>query len=121
MAKYDKYEPRAGGFRATLAADLTKTSAGNPIGVGLNSSGQVVPGAGNSGIQGVLCTTKDMKAGDVVDVMTSGEVTDCVSPIVAGTLITADTTTGALGVTAASASKIAIGFAAEAARLIVRV
>ena len=120
MARYDKYEPHAGGFRAPLAADLSKTSGGNPIGVGLNNLGQVVPGAGNSGVKGVLCTTRDMKAGDVIDVMTNGEVVECVAPIVAGTTITADTTTGALDVTAADATHVAIGFTVEAARLVVR-
>jgi hypothetical protein len=120
MARYDKYEPKAGGTRAPLAADLTKTSTGNPVGVGLNSSGQVVAGAGNTGIIGVLCTTKDMKAGDIVDIMTDGDCVDCVSPLVAGTAVTADTTTGALGVTAASATKTPVGFTVEATRLVVR-
>lgn len=120
MARYDKYEPKGGGFRAALAADLSKTSGGNPIGVGLDSTGKVVAGAGNSGIVGVLATTKDMKAGDIVDVMTHGDVVECVSPLVAGTRITALTTTGALGVTAADATHIAIGFCVEATRLVVR-
>lgn len=120
MARYDKYEPKAGGFRAALAADLTKTSGGNPIGVGLDATGKVVPGTSVSGIVGVLCTTKDMKAGDIVDVMTHGEVVECVSPLVAGTRITALTTTGALGVTAADATHIAVGFTVEATRLVVR-
>lgn len=120
MARIDKYEPNAGGFRAPLAADLSKTSSGNPIGVGLNSSGQVVPGAGNTGIIGVLATTRDMKATEIVDVMTSGEMVECASPITAGTVITADTTSGALGVDAASATKVAIGHTVEATRLCVR-
>lgn len=120
MARYDKYDPKAGGFRAPLNADLTKTSTGNPIGVGLNGSGRVVPGAGTTGVIGVLCTTKDMKAGDIVDVMTNGECVECVAPFTAGTAITANTTTGALGVGAASASLTPIGFTAELARLIVR-
>lgn len=120
MARYDKYEPHAGGFRAPLAADLSKTSGGNPIGVGLNSSGQVVPGAGNTGIVGVLCTTRDMKAGDIVDVMTNGEVVECAAPITAGNVITANTTTGALGVGAASATLVPVGHTVEATRLIVR-
>lgn len=119
-AYYDKYDPKSGGFRAALAADKTKTSAGNPIGVGLDSSGNVVPGAGNTGVLGVLVLTKDKKAGDIVDVMDAGEVVGCAAPLVAGTVITADTTTGALGVTAASATKTPIGFCVEAARLVVR-
>ena len=119
--RYDKYDPIAGGFRAVLAADFSKTAVtANGTGVGLNSSGQVVPGAGISGVVGVLCATRDMKAGDIVDVMTDGECVEAVSTIVAGTVVTADTTTGALGVTAASASKTPVGFAVEATRLVVR-
>jgi hypothetical protein len=119
-AYYDKYDPKAGGFRAALAADMTKTSAGNPVGVGLNSSGQVVPGAGTTGVVGVIVLTKDKKAGDIVDVMTAGECVGCAAPLTAGTAITADTTSGALGVSAASATKTPIGFCAEATRLVVR-
>jgi len=121
MAKYDKYDPKSGGCRAPLAADLSKTSGGNPIGVGLNSSGGVVAGAGNTGIIGVLCTTKDMKAGDIVDVMRSGEIVGLGSPATAGTIITADTTTGAIGVTTPSATKVAVGHTVEATRLTVNV
>lgn len=120
MARYDKYEPKAGGTRAPLAADLAKTSAGNPLGFGIDVNGNAVPGAGVSGIVGVVCTTKDMKAGEIVDIMTHGEVVGCIAPLVAGTRITALTTTGVLGVTAADATHIAIGFTVEATRLVVR-
>jgi len=125
LARYDKYDPKSGGFRAKLFADQLKTSAGNPIGVGLNSTGRVVVGAGQTGIVGVIATTKDMKAGDVVDVMTAGECVECISPLVAGTVITANTTTGVLGIGAASATLTPIGYTAEAltatqVRLIVR-
>lgn len=122
MARYDKYEPKAGGFRAPLAADLTATTAtggGNPIGVGLNSSGQVVPGAGQTGVIGVLVTTRNMKAGEIVDVMTSGEVVEMASAT-AGTAYSANTTTGAITNAAASATQTPIGFTVEATRLIVR-
>ena len=118
--RYDKYDPISGGFRGVLAADLAKNSAGNGIGVGFNSSGLVVPGAGNTGVLGVLVVTRDMKAGDTIDVMTDGECVEAAAPIVAGTVVTADTTSGALGVTAASATKTPVGYAAEATRLIVR-
>jgi hypothetical protein len=119
--RYDKYDPIAGGFRAALEADLAKIAAtANGIGVGLNSSGLVVPGAGISGVVGVVCVTRDMKAGDIVDVMTDGECVEAVSPIVAGTVITALTTTGALGVTAPDATHTPVGFAVEETRLVVR-
>jgi hypothetical protein len=119
--RIDKYDPKGGGFRAPLAADLSKTSAGNGIGVGLDNQGRVVPGAGNTGIRGVLVTTRDMKAGDIVDVMQDGEMVEAVAPLVAGTAVTALTTTGALGVTAADATHIDIGFTVEATRLVVHV
>jgi hypothetical protein len=122
MARYDKYDPKAGGFRAPLAADLpatTATGAGNPIGVGLNASGQVVPGAGNSGLKGVVITTKAMKAGDIVDVMTDGEIVELAS-ITAGTTVTALTTDGTLGVAAVDATHKTMGFTVEATRLVVR-
>jgi hypothetical protein len=83
LARYDKYEPKSGGFRAPLAADLAANGSGNPIGVGLDVNGRVVPGAGQSGIKGVLTTTKAMVAGDIVDVMTDGEIVEFVG--VAGT------------------------------------
>lgn len=117
--RIDKYDPLSGGFRAPLAASLTKTSAGNGLGVGLNSSGQVVPGAGNSGVKGLLITTRDMVAGDIVDVMTGGEAVEATG-LTAGTTITALTTTGVIGTTAADATHVAIGFTAEATRLVVR-
>lgn len=120
MARYDKYDPKSGGCRAKLNADMAKTSDGNPVAVGLNSSGRVVAGAGNTGIIGVLVLTKDMKAGDTVDVMRSGEIVEMES-VTAGTIITADTTSGAVGTTAASATKVAIGHTVEATRLVVNV
>lgn len=116
-ARYDKYNPQVGNFRAALNADLAKLT-GNPIGVGLNSTGLVVPGAGNTGVIGVMMTVKDMKAGDIVDVMTHGEIV-ALTTVTAGTVITADTTTGVLGVTAASATKVAVGHTVEATRLVV--
>lgn len=115
---YDKYDPKAGGFRAPLAANMD--AADTPIAVGLDSSGEVVPGAGNTGIKGVVVITKDMVAGKVVDVMTAGELVD-VEGITAGTNVTGNTTTGVISDAAASASQIGLGFTAEATRLIVRV
>jgi hypothetical protein len=119
MARYDKYDPKAGGFRAALAADLTKTAEGNPIGVGLDTNGRVVPGAGNTGVVGVVVTVKDMKAGDIVDVMTAGEIVE-MTGATAGTVLTALTTTGVLGTAAADATHIRVGHTVEATRLVVR-
>lgn len=123
MARYDKYDPISGGFRAKLAADWANGDVGKPIGVGLNANGQVVKGAGNTGILGVLCEDGERlstglvgkKAGTVVDVMTSGEIVDCTG-LTAGTKYAAATADGAIGATGS-----AIGHTVEASRLVVRV
>jgi len=116
LARIDKYDPVSGGFRAALAAAYTGAAA--PIGVGLDTNGRVVAGAGTTGIVGVLCKPDNAAAGDIVDIMTAGELVEFAGD--AGSIYTADTTTGALGVTAADATHIRVGFAVEATRLIVR-
>lgn len=91
-ARYDKYDSENGGFRAPLNANISFSSqAYGPIGVGINSTGKVVPGKSNSGIVGVLVknmpsgalignvtltgiTAPGGLAGDMVDVMTKGEI-----------------------------------------------
>lgn len=123
MARIDKYDFNAGGFRAPLAADQVKTNglvatATGPLGVGLDTSGRVVLGQGNTGVIGVLVLTEDKKAGDIVDVMTAGEVTDCGGT--AGTTYTANTTTGVVSNAAASATQIRVGNTVEVGRLVVR-
>lgn len=115
--RYDKYDPISGGFRAPLDADVD--AADTPVGVGLNSDGEVVVGAGNTGVVGVLWISTDKKAGDKVDVMTAGEMVE-MEGLTAGTAITANTTTGVIDETAASATQTPIGYTVEASRLIVR-
>lgn len=115
--RYDKYDPISGGFRAPLDADVD--AADTPLGVGLNSDGEVVAGAGNTGVVGVLWISVDKKAGDKVDVMTAGEMVE-MEGLTAGTVITANTTTGVIDETAASATQVPIGYTVEASRLIVR-
>lgn len=143
LAKYDKYDPIAGGFRAKLSADLTFSSEGGfgPKGVSLNTSGLVVVGTGaNSGGVGVLVKNVPLyprmgnipgavnaavpiggKAGDVVDIMTAGEII-VPTGLVAGTTyyIASD---GSLTATAPAAGTngIRAGHTVEADRLIVRV
>ena len=107
MARIDKYDPKSGGFRAAIAADTVKTDtvvggAHPPIGVGLDVNGRVVPGVGHCGLLGVLCLTSDKKAGDIVDVMTDGDITEFGG--VAGTAYYADPTTGAISAAAPAGS-----------------
>lgn len=76
MARYDKYDPKNGGYRATLAADFDADNLEKALGVGHDSNGRLVIGKGASGIKGVLVLTKAHKAGTRVDPMTSGEITE---------------------------------------------
>lgn len=140
--RYDKYEPIAGGFRAALGADLTFDAAGNmgPTAVSLNASGKVVTGtAGQSGGVGILCKSVPFypnmgnipgqvnaavpiggKTGDIVDVMTHGEITG-VTGLVAGTTYYA-ASNGTLTATppAAGVNGWKVGHTVEADRLVVR-
>lgn len=139
---YDKYEPVGGGFRAALAADLTFSGTGSygPKGVSLDVNGKVVVGgAGNSGYVGVMVKNVPLypnlgsvagavnaavpvggKAGDVVDVMTDGEIVG-VSGLVAGTTYFLDAT-GNLTSTgpAVGVNGYRVGHTVEATRLVVR-
>lgn len=124
MARYDKYDPKDGGFRAPLAADLAATVTtgnGDPIGVGLDANGRVVVTNGNlDQMCGVLCTTKAMKAGDIVDVMTDGEIVE-MAGTAAGSVVTAPNAGGKVDNTAVGAGRTRVGHTVEATRLVVRV
>lgn len=117
MANYDKYDPKAGGFRAPLHADWDKADLKKVFGVGLNASGNLVKGAGTSGLIGVLVLTEALKAGDIVDVMTAGEIVSFGG--VPGTVYFAATATGVVDATSA-AGKSRVGHTVKADRLVVR-
>lgn len=75
MSRYDKYNPKVGGYRAPLAADFPADRVEHLVAVGHDANGRVVIGAGaNSKVTGVLVLTKARKAGEIIDVMTDGEV-----------------------------------------------
>jgi small-conductance mechanosensitive channel len=83
MARFDKYDPISGGFRAQLAEAITATSgAGSstqiaiPLGVGINSSGLAVRGSGATGVIAVIVADQAKAIGDWIDCMTDGEVVD---------------------------------------------
>lgn len=126
-ARYDKYDGRVGGFRAPLNAALvfSATEASNDLGkvwaVGLNSSGRVVKGAGATGILGVIVATRPMVVGEVIDVMTSGEIVDFTlhngSAAAAGTRYFGVAADGTFNVTATGTP---LGWTVEAGRLVVR-
>lgn len=114
MSRYDKYDNISGGFRAPLDDDQDKIT-GNPIGYGLDVDGHAVPGAGVTGVLGVVCATRNMVAGDIIDIMTAGEVVEFEGD--PGTVYYADATDGELSDTP---SDFPVGYTVESTRLIVR-
>lgn len=121
MARYDKYDPISGGFRAPAAAAWAAGSVGVPTGVGLDANGRVVAGAGNTGVIGIVVVDQIKAVGDVLDVQTHGEMVD-VTGLVAGTVYYVNDATGALeaAAPAAGANKTRAGWTVEATRLVVR-
>jgi len=138
MSRYDKYDPMTGGFRAPLLANFGYTASlpdrkhadlGKLLAVGINTAGKVLPLAAGAAapFAGVLILTSPMAAGDMIDVMTDGEITDLVDAEVggaslgAGLAIYSDPAL-ATGVptTTFAANGFYIGRMVESTRLIVR-
>jgi hypothetical protein len=147
VARYDKYEPIAGGFRAPLNANLTLNAKGEfgPKAVSINASGRVVVGTGGTtGLVGILVKNAPRlpagpssivsdrgynaaapigaMAGDIVDVMTNGEIVDLsgagITGLAAGQPIYA---TAGGDLTNVVGANTKVGFTVEATRMIVRV
>lgn len=88
--RWDKYDGYIGNFRGPLAADVVlATQANKVLAVGVNSSGAVTVGAGQTGVSGVVIIPVgiDMhgnlldggvntQAGDLCDVGKHGEITN---------------------------------------------
>lgn len=122
-ARYDKYNPVSGGFRAASAIAWVEADLAKIFAVGLDSSGNVVKGAGNTGVIGVVVLAKAKAIGDIIDVMTDGEITgaalsDGTTGLAAGTAYYGIPGTGLLSSTATS--NVKIGHTVEATRLVVR-
>ena len=143
MSRYDKYDPKTGGFRAPLAANFGYTASvpdfkhadlGKLFAVGLNTSGQVGKFGGSfPTFAGVMILTRPKAAADIVDVITSGEILDLVdAEILAGNTLAAGqrlyaapgVATGVL--TSVATANKSVGFTVELnattgfARLVVR-
>lgn len=130
MARYGLYQPYVGNFRAYLNADWVAADIGKLYGVGLNSSGLIVKGAGQSGIIGVWVATREFLVNndEPIDIMHDGEINEF-GPTAgvpgtdfgaAGTAYYANGTTGAISATSA-ANAVFVGHTVEADRLIVHV
>ena len=128
MARFDKYDPVSGGFRARLGFAPAAGEVGDVIAVGLNASGEAVKAAAAEDTEGVICLSSLLNQGDVVDIMTDGEIVDVdaandnVTGPVAGAAAYAEDG-GGVGVTApgAGVNGVKVGRFVEAWRLVVRV
>lgn len=135
-ARYDQVEPHVGIVRAALAANLTFSAAGEfgPKAVSLDANGRVVVGtAGQSGLIGVLIKNVPTipaglatvvatfnnwmggRAGDIVDVMTQGQILD--TGLAAGNKVYAHAD-GSIDIVATAGTQI--GYTVEAGRLVVQ-
>lgn len=134
MSRYDKYDPVSGGFRAPLAAAFTGGASGVDFGkmfaVSLNASGQVVfatPNTSVTGFVGVMILHEAKAAGQVVDIMTAGEIVEFTlangAAAAAGTVYYTNAAgDGGYSATGPAGATIGrIGHTVEAGRLIVRV
>lgn len=121
MARYDKYDPVSGGFRAPLAADWADNQKATPFGVALDGNGRVVKVSAVDTAKGVLVIDSAKSAGDIVDVMTSGEIVE-VTGLTAGTTYFTHTDATLVNTApSAGVNKVQVGHTVEATRLVVRV
>lgn len=134
MSRFDKYDPISGGFRGKLKAALVVATAADKeklFGVSIEAAtGLLVLGGAATAIVGVINVRESKAAGDIVDVMTSGEITDFyflndgTTATVLGTAYYADNVTGALTATTTSNKRVGQVVADSVSarrRLIVRV
>lgn len=118
MPRYDKYNPVSGGFRAAAKVAANPANYGVVLGAGLDANGLMEHGAAsNSGFVGVCIVDRTKRrAGDIQDIMTSGEIVDCTG-LTAGTAYYLNATTGVLQTTE---TRYRVGQTVEAWRLVVR-
>lgn len=128
MARIDKYDPISGGFRARLGWAPVAAEVGDVIAVSLNASGQAIKAASAATACGVVCLSDQLAQGDVVDVMTHGEIVDVaadgsnnIAGPTAGAYLYAAAGGGFGAAPAAGVNGVRVGFFVEAWRLIVRV
>lgn len=136
MSRYDKYDPKAGGFRAPANAGWTATSGPSGVtdlfrvtGVMLNGSGRALRATSALACVGITIAHGPIAAGSPLDVMTNGEVIELdaldlqanTAPV-AGTKYYLDITAGRLTATApgAGVNGFYVGTTVEANRLVVR-
>lgn len=122
MSRFDKVENRAGSFRAPLAAALASADVGKIYAVSIDSTGRaVIGGPAVTAISGLICPVRVASAGDIVDVMTGGEIEEATmtsgtaftlgAPVFAHADGTVDNTAGSgvpVGITVARADRLVV-------------
>ena len=122
MARIDKTDSAIGMQRveAGWAADAAAGELDNVRGVGINTTGKAVVGAGNTGIKGLSVRSKIFRrAGDLAEYCSTGEIVE-IEGLTAGTNYFVNPATGLLTDDAASGANTPVGYTIEADRLIVR-
>lgn len=137
MSRYDKYDPKSGGFRAPLNAAWNATSGPSSAtdlfrvtAVALNGSGRLIRATTALMCVGIVVVHGAKNAGEPVDVMTDGEVIELDAADIqgataptAGTKYYFDATAGRLVANAAptaGTNYFYVGTTVEASRLVVR-
>lgn len=137
MSRMDKTNSAIGVFRAPLNAAWNATSGpagvtdlNRVIVVALNGSGRVIKATTAAAAVGVVIATGPKAAGDIVDVITNGEIVELdandiqgATAPTAGTKYVLDTTASRLaaqGAPAAGTNVFYVGTTVEAGRLVVR-
>lgn len=137
LSRFDKTNAQVGNFRAplnaawnatsgpTAATDLNRVTA-----VALNGSGRVIRATTALMCVGIIIVNQPMAAGDIIDVMTFGEIVElaaadlqAATAPVAGTKYYADLTAGRLVANAAptaGTNYFYVGTTVESTRLVVR-
>lgn len=118
MARVDKTQSAIAVTRAPINADFATNDFDKVIPVGINASGKVVKGAGQTGVIGVVIPGRTVyKAGQIADIFGNGsEIVECAG-LVAGTKYYS----AADGTISTTNTGTYLGFTVEADRLIVTI
>jgi hypothetical protein len=136
VSRFDKYDPKDGGFRAILGVALTATSGPGPstdlnriLVAAVNGSGRIIKATTVAAASGVIIATRAMAILEPIDVMTDGEIVEVdasdmqsgVAPV-AGAKLYFDATASRLTATApgVGVNGFYVGQVIEAGRLVVR-
>jgi len=125
MPRIDKTESAVGVVRADLAADWATGDLGGIFGVGLDTTGRIVKGAGNTGVVAIVNPNPRARfQGDRADMFKLGDVVDCVG-LTAGRRAYASGTTGVIttpaSAPAAGSGAVPIGYTIEADHLVIQI